>query len=288
MKRRTEAEMLETILQYAREDERVRAVALAGSRVMPDAKPDKYRDFDITFLVTDVHPFTKGREWIGKFGEMLILQTPDDWYSHPYDYSGRENFAYLMQFADGNRIDLTLVDKVNWHRETPAEEAEPRRVLLNKDGLEYPDVPGEGYYHLERPEEKEFLDTCNEFWWLALYVAKALCRRELTLAKHMLDEAQYPMFFKMLCWKIGLEKGFQVSVGKRGKYLERFLAPEEWKRFAGLFASGDYEEMWRSLLGRCDWFQEMAPETAKQLGYPYRAEEGRRVREFAGRMQEGK
>ena len=30
-----------------------------------------------------------------------------------------------------------------------------------------------------------FLDTCNEFWWLALYVAKALCRRELTLGMNI-------------------------------------------------------------------------------------------------------
>ena len=66
------------------------------------------------------------------------------------------------------------------------------------------------------------------------------------------------------------------------------MSAEEWKRFAGLFAGGDYGEMWRSLFGRCDWFQEMALELAEAFGYPYRAEEGRRVREFAGRMQEGK
>lgn len=286
MRRRTSEEMMNLILDFARSDERVRAVSLEGSRVMPDAKPDRYQDFDITFLVTDIRSFTADPGWISVFGEPLIIQYPDDWYDHPYDYAGRENFAYLMQFADGNRIDLTLVDKTHWEGKTADPAAEPCRVLLNKDGLDFPEVSGEGYYHLERPGEKEFLDTCNEFWWLSLYVAKALCRKELTLAKHMLDEVQYAMFFKMLCWKIGKEQGFQVSVGKQGKYLERFLTREEWGRFAALFAGGDYEELWRSLFGRGDWFHELALELAEYFGYPYKAEEAKRVSNFARQMRE--
>jgi aminoglycoside 6-adenylyltransferase len=41
------------------------------------------------------------------------MQTPDDWYSRPYDFNGNEPFAYLMQFLDGVRIDLTIVDEKN-------------------------------------------------------------------------------------------------------------------------------------------------------------------------------
>ena len=67
------------------------------------------------------------------FGEILIVQYPDDWYSHPYDYTGRDNFAYLIQFKDGNRIDLTLIDIKNIKKEQSF--CEPRVVLLNKDDL---------------------------------------------------------------------------------------------------------------------------------------------------------
>ena len=62
-------------------------------------------------------------------------------------------------------------------------------------------------------EEKEFLDTCNEFRWLSLYISKGVCREELYYAKHAYDVLIMPMFLKMLNWRIGTEHGFRVTTG---------------------------------------------------------------------------
>ncbi len=108
---RSEMEMMRLIIKKAEQDDRIRAVYTNGSRIDPSAVHDRYSDFDIVYIVRNIGSFTRDSAWIEYFGEILILQKPEDWYSHPYDYGGRGDFAYLMQFKDGNRIDLTLIDE---------------------------------------------------------------------------------------------------------------------------------------------------------------------------------
>lgn len=51
MKSRTETEMMNLILSTAKEDERVRAVILNGSRANPNLKKDIFQDYDIVYIV---------------------------------------------------------------------------------------------------------------------------------------------------------------------------------------------------------------------------------------------
>ncbi len=58
---RTEKEMMALILDMAKQDKRVRAVGLNGSRTNPNAKTDPFQDYDVVFVVTDMDPFIKIR-----------------------------------------------------------------------------------------------------------------------------------------------------------------------------------------------------------------------------------
>lgn len=75
---RTEKEMMDLIMTKAIDDERIRAVAMDGSRANKNAVHDKYSDFDIVYFVTDVREFTKDKSWINYFGDVLIVQCPED------------------------------------------------------------------------------------------------------------------------------------------------------------------------------------------------------------------
>ena len=44
---RSEEEMMNLILQVAKDDERVRAVYLNGSRTNPNAPKDRFQDYDV-------------------------------------------------------------------------------------------------------------------------------------------------------------------------------------------------------------------------------------------------
>src|SRR5512136_1184319 len=103
---RSEREMLELIVNTAKNDERIRAVIMNGSRANPNAPRDFFQDYDVVYVVTDVAPFKDDPHWLKRFGELMIMQMPDDMLDPPP--SDNEGFAYLMQFTDGNRIDLNL------------------------------------------------------------------------------------------------------------------------------------------------------------------------------------
>lgn len=103
---RSEQEMMQMILDYAKNDDRVRAVGMNGSRTNPNAPKDRFKDYDIVFLVTDMNSFIGDNDWVDCFGSRIIMQTPEDMKLLPPELDG--NYSYLMLFSDGNRIDLTL------------------------------------------------------------------------------------------------------------------------------------------------------------------------------------
>ena len=75
---RTTEEMLELILNIAKEDDNIRAVLMSGSRANPDCPKDKYQDFDVVYFVKDVTPYWDNMTWIEeKFGKPAIVQKPE-------------------------------------------------------------------------------------------------------------------------------------------------------------------------------------------------------------------
>src|SRR5215208_2868364 len=109
---RTEQQMLDLILETARSDERIRAVIMNGSRANPNAPRDPFQDFDIVYIVTDVPSFRNDRQWVKRFGEMMVMQLPEEMQDPPPEGDG--HFMYLMQFMDGNRIDLGIYTLPQW------------------------------------------------------------------------------------------------------------------------------------------------------------------------------
>ena len=276
---RSYEEMMNLILDKAENDERIRAVTMEGSRANKNSVCDEYSDFDICYYVKDIREFTKDKNWIEYFGKTIIMQCPCDMYDEPYDYNSRERFTYLMQFEDGNRLDLKLIDisKIADEREND----EPRIILLNKDNYtEIQPVYNDEAFYMDEPTEKEFQDTVNEFRWVSIYITKGLCRNQLYYAKHCYDVDVMEMFIKMLGWRIGVEHSFDIVLGKHSKYLKNYLSEEEMNRFRSIFPNGEYEEIWKCLFVMYDYFEEITEYVAEKLGFLYDKDEAMKVREF--------
>ena len=270
---RSEAEMFDLILSTARDDERIRAVMLNGSRANPDAPKDFFQDYDIVYFVSDTAPYTRNLEWIRRFGDLMILQLPDDMADPPPVQ--QVSYCYLMQFSDGNRIDLTIfpVDRLDkWEKDSQT------IILLDKDGL-FPDVPpasDQGYLP-KPPTAKQFADCTNEFWWVCPYAAKGLWRGELPYARHMLDLYVREQLEKMLGWYVGVKTDFRVSPGKSGKYLQRCLEPDLWALLLRTYADADVNHTWEALLAMGELFRRAAIPVAEHCGYPYPDGDDQRV-----------
>lgn len=257
--------MLELIVSTAREDDRIRAVILNGSRANPNAPRDIFQDFDVVYIVTDVTPFKHNHDWIKRFGQLIILQMPEDMQDPPpADNSG---FAYLMQFTDGNRIDLGI-DPVSMLDEL--KEDSLSILLLDKDGIVGPlEPPSENGYLPLPPTAKQFADCCNEFWWVCALVAKGLWREQILYAKYMFDHILREQLMKMLTWHIGIKTQFLVNPGDYGKYFDRYLDPVLWEMLLKTYSDAGYDGTWEALEMTCNLFRITAIRVAKHFDFDY-------------------
>ncbi|MFB9330359.1 aminoglycoside 6-adenylyltransferase [Paenibacillus aurantiacus] len=270
---RNEAQMMDLIMTTAREDERIRAVILNGSRANPEAKRDMFQDYDIVYVVVSVEDIIQERAWFDRFGERMIAQSSDE--QLDVDRKLGDGFINMMQFADGNRLDLQLVQADR------LEELKPDSLsvlLLDKDGLIGAfDPPSLRDYAVKPPTAREFAACANEFWWVSTYVAKGLWRDELIYAKTMMEGPVREMLVRMLRWLVGARTNYAADTGKFGKYLERYLSPDEWASYRRTYPDADPERMWDALLLMGELFRQAGREVAAACACSYPEKDDRLV-----------
>lgn len=274
---RNEHEMYGIILNTARTDERIRAVYMNGSRTNKNVPKDIFQDYDIVYVVTETISFIEDKSWIDRFGEIWFMQYPDESPDYPSD---KENFyGWLMQFKDGNRIDLH-VESVK-HAQQHINDDKLCKILLDKDNIlpsisESTDVD----YWVKKPSNQQFLCVCTEFWWCLNNVAKGLWRNEIPYVQDMLNFCVRKQLEKVLSWKVGIETNFSVSVGKSAKYIYKWLSNEEYSKYLSTYSAGNVTDCWKAVFIMTDLFEATAIYVGKNLGYEYNVCEGKNCIEF--------
>lgn len=274
---RSEQEMYQLFLDIANKDDGILAVYLNGSRTNKNAPEDIFQDYDIVYVVEKTSAFIEDKQWIRKFGDIMYMQYPDE---SPSDSADKENFyGWLMQFKDGNRVDL--------HVESPEHALENIvkdrlcRILLDKRNL-LPQIgeASDEQYWIRRPTAEQYAACCNEFWWCSNNLAKGLWRREIPYVQDMANGIVRKQLEQMLSWKIGCMTSYQVSVGKSAKYMYRWLSGEEYQQYLDTYFGGEVEEAWEAIMLMCDLFRDTALWVAEHTGYAYDQEEGQAARAF--------
>ncbi len=274
---RTEQEMVNLILDIAKNDERIRAVIMNGSRTNPNAIKDIFQDYDIVYVARETKSFRDQKNWIDQFGERLYMQYPEESSYYPNDV---ENcYGWLIQFTDGNRLDLHVSTLAYVLKEI--EEDRLCRILLDKDKClpKMPEETDEDYW-VKKPTERQFFDTCNEYWWSLNNVAKGLWREEIPYVMDMINYCVRPQLIRLLEWKIGFKTNFTVSAGKSGKYMYRWLEKEEWNTFLKTYPSGNIKDIWRSVFIMCDLFNDIANEVSCNMSIIYNEAEANNSLKF--------
>ena len=279
---RTEKEMMDLILGTAQNDDRIRAVYMNGSRTNPNAPKDIFQDYDIVYVVDKTESFIGDKTWINRFGDILLMQYPDESPYYPCDKA--KSYAWLMIFTDGNRLDLTVANVE--HAKKNVLEDSLCVVLLDKDGI-LPAIPmsSDTDYHVQRPTEEQFLSTCNEFWWCLGNVAKGLWREEVTYAQDVLNFVVRKQLERMLSWKVGIITDYSVSVGKSAKYMRKWLSDEEWRTYLSTYCGADSELMWNAVDTMCDLFEDTALEIAEKNGFDFNSTEASNCRRFLNQVR---
>lgn len=266
---RNEQQMFELIIKTAENDDKIKAVFMNGSRANKNVPKDIFQDYDIVYVVTDTKPFYEDKHWIDIFGERLYMQCPEENDRlMGKDVNFNDAYGWLIQFADGNRLDLHVFS-IDF-AQSNIKSDKLCRILLDKDNI-LPKIPEstDEDYHVKRPLQEQFLCCANEFWWCLNNVAKGLWRREIPYVQDNLNYYIRPELVKMLSWKVGFSTDFSVSVGKSGKYLKNFLSQDEYSRFLSTYSDGNVENLWYSVEIMCRLFDETAQFIAQKLKFDY-------------------
>jgi aminoglycoside 6-adenylyltransferase len=281
--------VINKLIQWAEQRESVRAMLMTSTRAIPNGPVDIFSDYDVVLIVEDIHPFHEARSWLEDFGEVLVAYW-DPIYLDP-DY-GIEKFGNVTQYADGLKIDFTLLP-VEWLQKVveasvlPAELDAGYQVLLDKDrlmeGIKPPTYKG---YIPTPPTNNLYQTTVNDFFSDPPYVAKCLLRGELLPVKWCLDYDMKHIYLRqMLEWKIGLDHNWSVPVGALGKGLKKRLPPEIWPQLENTYAGAGIEENWEALFRTMTFFRQVAMEVGEGLGYAYPLDLDQRVTAYLHKMR---
>lgn len=268
---KTDHEIMQLILEFAKSRDDVRVVYMNGSRVNPTIKKDCYQDFDVVFGVTTTYNFLQNREWINQFGDVCMIQEPDliDCTTGiKLDTNFNQSYTWLILYQDGNRIDLHIElledSKHNIHHSSLT------TILLDKDNcLDSLDPSNDSDYHIKKPTQAIFSACNNEFWWCLNNVAKGLARNEVPYAMTMLNVYCRDMLNKMVDWHIGLHHDFKVSSGKLGKFYKDYLSSDDYSSYLKTYSDGDLYHIWTSLFNMCTLYRKLAYEVSTELQFVY-------------------
>lgn len=262
---RTEKEIYDLVLNFAFQDERIRIVTLEGSRTNVNIPKDNLQDYDITFFVIDMGEFLKSDDWLSVFGNRIMMQKPEDMELFPPEEKG---FSYIMLFDDGVKIDLTLLPVSMLEEYLTRDKLV--KIMLDKDNMIKTEiVPTDEDYYIKCPTERKFDDCCNEFWNVATYVSKGLLRGEILFAIDHMNEVLRHELLRMISWYVGTEKGFNFSLGKNYKFLDKHISKELWDNLLNTYSMSSYEEMWKSFDLCLCLFKKISKKVADSLGYNY-------------------
>lgn len=266
-------DILKILLNYAHDDENIRAVLMEGSRAF--GKVDQYSDYDMVYVTQSSERYFNGGILpflIDKFGEIAVMQTPDN--GDP-----RYVYTHLVQFTSGVRIDLTF-NSLEFLERVPLESA--TAVLMDKDGM-FVSIPqpSDADFWLKRPSAEKFFNHCNQFWWCSPYVAKAVIRGQTLHALEILGEHVRKEYAFMLSYLVGVRNNWDcVNPGKHYTNAKRMLPLNETHYYDALMNSyirANDEEICYALDLLMEKYNTLAVTIADALGYKYNSSEAEKT-----------
>lgn len=252
--------LLDELIRYAWEDDNIRLMAMNGSRVNRAVAVDRFMDFDVVYAVRDPGPFLNEPDWSRRFGPIAISQTP-----FFMEEGGDEELIFMTWYEDGSRSDIRILelDRLkDYLREDTL-----TRIILDKDQrvTELPEPSAAGHW-LKKPSEHRFGDAVNEFWWVSLYVTKALARDQYIAATGYLAIVREELI-RVMAWNRAHDADYRLNFGGQWKFLEQHLKEEKVRALSGTFDLMDPSGIKRSLAQCRILFRAECREYAEKTGY---------------------
>lgn len=269
-------EIFEKVIAWAEAEDAVRAAIIEGSRARQEDRVDRFSDYDLNLYVTDVAKFTRRDAWIEQISPVWAMEKE----SEPDGTSCR-----LVLFAGGYDIDFKLLPVTMLHafveqQTLPDEYHRGYKIVLDKDGLAARLPPPNGKaLAKQKPTEEQFIYAVNVFWFELFHLVKNLHRQELWHVK-IRDACIKNRLLQMIEWHAQAVHHWDYDTWMVGKYMQSWVASENWQAFFGIFARFDVEDSGRAVRALMPLYRRLASETAQQLNVAYPYEMDQAISEF--------
>jgi aminoglycoside 6-adenylyltransferase len=280
-------EAIASFVRWGESQAPVRAMILTSTRAIPEGAADIFSDYDIILALSDVQPFFAERGWLEAFGHVLVM------YRDPLtEEDGLLTSGNVVQFEEGLKIDFTLwpvemLQRIAAQPKLPDEFDAGYRVLLDKDDLTAAlRPPAYQAYIPKPPTETEYREGIEDFFLVAIYVAKYFWRDDRVAAKHLMEDfMRQEHLLPMLVWQVELEHDWKVKPGLYGRGLKKWLRPDLWAELESTYTGMEAADNWAALYDTIALMRKTAIEVGGRLGYPYPEELDRRTMAYVKKIE---
>ncbi|MDE2949548.1 MAG: aminoglycoside 6-adenylyltransferase [Chloroflexota bacterium] len=253
--------MLSQVLDWARQEERIRALVLTGSLARGDGSTDQWSDLDAQIIARDYASYIADDTWLDELGEV--------WIRFPLS----QDLPYkLVWFAGGAKVDFQFlrVDAIHEMICSGALSDEYLRgyiVALDKDGL-FRDLPPSPQVFLgpDPPSAGQVEAVINEFYFEAIHVAQFIRRREFWVVKFR-DWTMKCDLLQMLEWHAHATSDEPVNTWLLGKRIREWTGEETYAAIEEIWSAWDVAALWRGLLRQIKLFRSISRELGDALGF---------------------
>lgn len=253
--------MLSKVLDWARQEEPIRAVVITGSLARGDGSTDQWSDLDAQIIARDYASYIADDSWLDGLGEVWIR------------FPRSQDLPYkLVWFAGGVKVDFQFlsVDAIDEMVCSGALSDEYLRgyvVALDKDGL-FRDLPPSPqiFPGPDPPSAEQVEAVINEFYFEAIHVAQFIRRREFWVVKFR-DWTMKCDLLQMLEWHARATSDTPPNTWLLGKRIREWTGEETYAAIEAIWSSWDVAALWQSLLRQIELFGSISRELADALGY---------------------
>jgi len=258
--------LINNIVSFGNSDDRIVAIVLIGSQARKEKASDEYSDLDLIVIAEDTNSFIQSNDWLEKISKYHIsfLEKTVD---------GADEKRVL--FEDALDVDFVIISEND--AKTALVSGESRKMLCNgycvlvdKKGMQAyiptSQQTKEPYFF---PQEVDYINVVNDFWYHAIWTSKKMLRGELWAAKFCLDSYMKSKLLWMLEFYEHMKNGPDYNTWYSGRFVDTWAEQEVRNQLAKSFAHYDKQDMIIALKNTMELFRYLATNIAAVIGYKY-------------------
>lgn len=236
-------EFVEQFKTVGRNQRDLKAAYIIGSRARKKHPADQWSDLDILLYTDDPAYYLESPDFVSPFGTI--------WSSFATETLGSDA-ERLTLFDGGYQVDLVVKTSAEFERYAALEKVpglfkRGAQLIVDNTGTATKLLPKEDVLPKRMPLNQDTFDEANQmFWFVTLYIAKQILRKENWSAK--VREMEYKMILlQMIEWYEQSLHGLEYDTWHGGRFIEQWAEPAIYQNLAGTFGNFELENLWQAL-----------------------------------------